>query len=100
MMFGLCDEKFCLVKANTSCEKNINLARDRTVKIVGEEKAGTGLLVSNSLIITNYHVVEDEEVLQTDDPVNPGNSGGALVNSCGQVFGMVTLCHFEYHIST
>ncbi len=178
---GLCGEKFCIVKANTTCEKNIDLARDRTVEIVGEEKAGTGLLVSNSLIITNYHVVENETVLtireqngrtsnasiykanpdldfailigqftegehvqfvnpkdfkegttdlyaigypgtflretgtgsisvtkgiysslldysdygiqlvQTDAPVNPGNSGGALVNSCGQVFGMVTL---------
>jgi len=178
---GLCGEKFCLVKANTTCEKNIDLARDRTVEIVGEEKAGTGLLVSDSLIITNYHVVENEKVLsireqngrtsnaviynanpdldfailigqftqgehvqfvnpkdfsegttdlyaigypgtflretgtgsisvtkgiyssfldfpdygiqlvQTDAPVNPGNSGGALVNSCGQVFGMVTL---------
>lgn len=178
---GLCGEKFCIVKANTACEKNIDSARDRTVEIVGKEKAGTGLLVSNSLIITNYHVVENEQTLtireqngrtsnaviynanpdldfailigqftdgehvqfvnpkefsegttdlyaigypgtflretgtgsisvtkgiyssfldypdygiqlvQTDAPVNPGNSGGALVNSCGQVFGMVTL---------
>lgn len=178
---GLCGEKFCLVKANTTCDRNIDLARERTVEVIGEEKTGTGMLISDSLILTNYHVIEGEKVVsireqngrtsnavlyntnpdkdiavligqfsqgehlqfvnprdypegttdlyaigypgtmlrqagtgsisvtrgiysslldypdygiqlvQTDAPVNPGNSGGALVNSCGQVFGMVTL---------
>ena len=30
-------------------------------------------------------------VLQTDTPVNPGNSGGPLINANGQVLGIITL---------
>jgi len=178
---GLCGEKFCLVKPNTQCEKNIDLVRSRTVEIVGKEFTGTGFLVSSSLVLTNNHVIEGEsdvqireqsgkisqgkvfkvnpdfdmalvigqfsegqhiqfvnptdfgegttdlmaigypgsimresgtgtltvtkgiysafrhypefgiDLVQTDTPANPGNSGGPLVNNCGQVFGMVTL---------
>ena len=57
----------------TSVTTGIISAKDREVSITDEE----GNLVTNSLI-------------QTDAAVNPGNSGGALLNATGEVIGIVS----------
>lgn len=57
----------------TSVTTGIISAKDREVSITDED----GNVVTNSL-------------LQTDAAVNPGNSGGALLNATGEVIGIVS----------
>ena len=57
----------------TSVTTGIISAKDREVSITDED----GNVVTNSLI-------------QTDAAVNPGNSGGALLNATGEVIGIVS----------
>ncbi len=56
----------------------LNLSHTLTVGVVG----GKGR--------SNLEVAEYEDFIQTDAALNPGNSGGALVNLRGEVIGMNT----------
>jgi hypothetical protein len=50
---------------------------------------GTSLKVTRGSV-SGIETEEDERILQIDTPVNPGNSGGPLVNEHGLVVGVVT----------
>jgi serine protease Do len=51
---------------------------------------GEAISVSKG-IISSKRNIDGVEMIQVDAATNPGNSGGPLVNSQGEVIGMVTL---------
>jgi serine protease Do len=74
-------------------EGSIKLFYGETVVVVGNAN-GYGLSVSSGVVSapvryfndSNNHVV----AIQTDAAVNPGNSGGPMLNAYGQVIGIVS----------
>jgi S1-C subfamily serine protease len=44
-------------------------------------------------VLTSYDSMPFVDLIQTDAAVNPGNSGGALLNSAGQVLGINTMIY-------
>ncbi|MFA6599505.1 MAG: trypsin-like peptidase domain-containing protein [Candidatus Omnitrophota bacterium] len=50
-----------------------------------------GMISALDRQITLYDGTVFEHLIQTDVPVNPGNSGGALINAKGEMLGIVTL---------
>lgn len=58
--------------------------------ILGTQISVTKGVLSGKPKIFNQSIQEDQNFLQNDAPVNPGNSGGPLINSSGEVVGIVT----------
>jgi S1-C subfamily serine protease len=60
-----------------------------TVATVGYpvDVAGAGSLSRG--VVSRLFIESGQQLIQTDVPVNPGNSGGALVDECGDVLGVV-----------
>jgi len=63
-----------------------NLTSTVTAGIVSAKARNINLLHNNS----NKNIVPIESFIQTDAAVNPGNSGGALVNTRGELVGINT----------
>lgn len=63
-----------------------NLTSTVTAGIVSAKARNINLLTDR----TNQNVVPIESFIQTDAAVNPGNSGGALVNTKGELVGINT----------
>jgi len=64
------------------------------VYAIGNPGMGRQLLdhtVSNGIVSSTNRNLGDVLYLQTTAPVNPGNSGGPLLNADGEVVGLVTL---------
>jgi S1-C subfamily serine protease len=49
---------------------------------------GLGQTVTSGILSAPLRAVNNQVALQTDAPVNPGNSGGALVNLAGELVGI------------
>ena len=90
------DFDLALLKVNGSGFKALPIGNLKE-NIVGEEvfAIGTPRLpeLAQSVtkgIISGIRKFQEKEFLQTDVALNPGNSGGPLVNSKGEVLGIVT----------
>lgn len=91
------DYDLALLKINGSGFKSLPLG-DSSEQIVGEEVFAIGTPFHTELsqsvtkgIISGKRIFREKEYIQTDVKVNPGNSGGPLINSKGEIIGIVTL---------
>ena len=74
---------------------------DKVYAVGAPEGADFGWTITSGIIsaplrelkiyASDYVLEKKMYVLQTDAPVNPGNSGGPLINSRGEVVGIVTM---------
>lgn len=93
-----------LIKVNSDTLKPISLGDSDTLRAgdqvfaIGDPQ-GMGVNLSRSVTVGYVSSAareityndETQTFIQTDTALNPGNSGGPLINTSGQVIGMVTL---------
>jgi hypothetical protein len=68
------------------------VADQATVHVIGHPY-GMPVSVTEGVISSRKQVIGGKEYIQTDAPVNPGNSGGPMVTANGEVLG-ITTCKF------
>lgn len=90
------DEDLALIKIDTSTAFKFNVDLPKQIGI-GQEVYGIGAYniddytVSISKgIVSSFRKVDGKEFIQTDVTINGGNSGGALINNKGELYGIIT----------
>lgn len=71
------------------------------VIIIGNPSEVAGIKLTNSVskgIISGFRSNEEQEMIQTDASVNPGNSGGPMLNKTGHAIGIVNAKIINYGI--
>lgn len=70
---------------------DIEVGSDVVVMGFPEQRIGSGISVTTGIVSSfDFHNESRSWLIQTDAAVNPGNSGGPLLNSAGQVIGIVS----------
>jgi S1-C subfamily serine protease len=67
------------------------LVGGQSVIAIGFPRGARGLPVITRGSVSRSGIAEGAALIQTDAAVNPGNSGGPLIDECGEVMGVVTL---------
>jgi|LakMenE01Jun11ns_1017448.scaffolds.fasta_scaffold9491424_2 serine protease Do len=71
------------------------------VIVIGNPGEVAGIKLTNSVskgIISGFRSNEEQEMIQTDASVNPGNSGGPMIDKTGHVIGIVNAKIINYGI--
>lgn len=80
------------IKAAILADSDAAKLGETVVAIGCPSGSGLSLAVSNGIIsgFNRYVTATNVGMIQTNAPLNPGNSGGPLFDSCGNVVGIVT----------
>ena len=74
---------------STAVETCTSVTTGETVYVLGSSLGLTGTF-SEGLVSTAERTVDDAPYIQISAPISPGNSGGPVVNSMGQVIGIAS----------
>lgn len=74
----------------------LSIREGQTVYALGHP-LGFGFTVSRGVVSSCHRVVNGISHVQTDAPLNPGNSGGPIVNADGEVIGVANGVIHESH---
>jgi serine protease Do len=76
------------VAAQVGSSENITVGQE--VLAIGFALGLKGQATLSRGVVSAMRNIDGRDYIQTDAPVNPGNSGGPLVNLKGQIIGIVT----------
>ncbi len=68
--------------------------KDQQVRLIGNPSVGGGVTLRNAVVKGNVKAtvrIDEMDFLQIDATINPGSSGGPIVNELGQVVGVIAM---------